>query len=336
MAGIIFSESTGVNDSVFGKSQAPIKAMVEQSVESCEQFSAIDKVFCIEKSENYAEKFTEMTALGDFKDVGENGPYPMNGKREGYSKVITPLEWKNMFAVSKAMLEDKKFGDIKGSVGAFAQSYSRTREKFAASLIAGGIGTSIVRDGKRYDTTGADGVALFSANHPSITQAKYTQSNIFKHAFSVDALDYMQEAMQKFTDNDGNLLNVSPDTIIIPNSGALKRQVFEAVGSELDPRSSNNAVNFQLGLWNIIVWGELPSRIGDKPYFIMMDSQFNKNYRCLPWIERVPLSVRSSIDENTDANVWRGRSRFGAGFNNWRSIAICGEGLTEGTTLFGA
>ena len=35
---------------------------------------------------------------------------------------------------------------------------------------------------------------------------------------------------------------------------------------------------------------------------------------------------------NTDANVIKGRARFGAGFNNWRCIAICGEGV-EGTEL---
>ena len=40
------------------------------------------------------------------------------------------------------------------------------------------------------------------------------------------------------------------------------------------------------------------------------------------------LTVRSYIDDNTDANVWSGRARFGAGFNNWRCIAMGGQGLT--------
>ena len=136
-------------------------------------------------------------------------------------------------------------------------------------------------------------------------------------------------------DDDGNLLNVAPDTIIIPNSGALKRAVFEAVGSDLDPNSNNNAVNFQMGLWNVLVWNYLPSTIGGKPYFMMLDSHFNKDYMCMPWVDRLALTTRSDIDQNTDANVWRGRARFGAGFNNWRSIAVCGEGITDGTVLLG-
>ena len=45
---IIFSQGSGVADSVFGKSQAPIKAMIESGVEAFQQFSAVDKVFSMD------------------------------------------------------------------------------------------------------------------------------------------------------------------------------------------------------------------------------------------------------------------------------------------------
>ena len=32
--------------------------------------------------------------------------------------------------------------------------------------------------------------------------------------------------------------------------------------------------------------------------------------QCLPWLDRLPLTVRSDIDPDTDANIWRGRARF--------------------------
>ena len=334
MAGIIFSEGSGVNDSIFGKSQAPIKAMIEQGVESFQQMSCIDKIFYMDKSTNFAEKYTQETSLGDFKNVGENGAYPKTSMQEGYSKIITPSTWKSSFEATQEMIEDAKFGKIKSRANIFATSYNRTREKFAATLLAGGVNKKTTIDGIAYDTATADEAALFSSAHTSITKGTTNQSNIFKHAFSQKTMDYMPEAMQKFKDDDGNLLNVAPDTIIIPNKGELKRDVFAAIGSELDPGTSNNAINFQLGLWNVIVWNYLPSEIGGKPYFIMLDSKFNNDYMCLPWIDRVALTVHSGIDQNTDANVWKGRARYGAGFNNWRSIAICGEGLTGGTALY--
>ena len=45
----------------------------------------------------------------------------------------------------------------------------------------------------------------------------------------------------------------------------------------------------------------------------------------------VRMTVRSTVDENTDANVWRGRSRFNATFNDWR-FAACG-GVSGGSSL---
>ncbi len=74
------------------------------------------------------------------------------------------------------------------------------------------------------------------------------------------------------------------------------------------------------------MWNYLPKAIGGKPYFIMMDSKFKDDYMCLPFLDRLPLTVKSDIDPNTDANVFKGRARFMAGFNNWRCISICGEG----------
>jgi len=286
----------------------------------------------MDTSKNYAEKYTSETALGDFVDVGENGAYPKTSMREGYSVTIEPTTWKSSFEITQEMMEDAKIGKIKYKANIFASSYNRTREKFAATLISGGTAVSTAFGGNTYKTSSADGKALFATDHTSITGGCADQSNIFAEAFSQSIMDEIQARMQNFKDDDGNILNVAPDTIIIPNVAALKRAVLSAVGSDLDPGSSNNAMNFQSGLWNILIWNYLPANLGSKPYFIMLDSKFNKDYMCLPWVDRLKLTTRSDIDPNTDANVWKGRARFGVGFNNWRSIAICGEGLT-GTDL---
>lgn len=334
MAGFIFSKGSGINDSVYGKSQEPIKAVIEQNIEAFQETSMIDKIYYMDKSTNFAEKYTQLTSLGDFKNVGENGAYPVTSLQQGYEKVIEPFTWKSKFEITAEMVEDQKYGATTSRANAFALSYGRTREKYGALMLAGGINKTATIGGTKYNTSSADGEALFSQNHPSITKGTKVQSNIFKAAFSETALDTVQEKMQNFTDDDGNIMNVAPDTIIIPNRGDLKRAVFAAVGSELDPNTNNNAVNFQLGLWNVLVWPYLPTSLTSdgKPYFILMDSKFNKNYMALPWVDRLALTVKSDIDPNTDANVWKGRARFAAGFNNWRAVAICGETLT-GTTL---
>lgn len=331
---IIFSQASGVADSIFGKSQEPIKAIITEQVESFQQVSVIEKLFYMDNSKNFSEKYTIETSLGDFEPVGENGAYPKTGIQEGFAKVIEPETWKSSFEVTQEMIEDAKIGKIKSRAKQFTTSYGRTREKYAAALIAAGIGKTMEIKGHTYDVTCADKTPMFNAKHPSaIPGKKMTQSNLFKAAFSRKVLNKVQELMQKFTDDDGNLLNVMPDTIIIPNDGELKDLIYAAVGSELDPNTNNNAWNFQVGLWNVIVWNYLPATLNGEPYFIVADSKFLQDYMCIPFVDRVDLTVTSYIDENTDANVFKGRARFAAGFNNWRGMAICGAGFTEGTDL---
>ena len=334
MSGIIFSQASGLNDSVFGKSQEPIKSMITAGVESFEETSLLSKIFYMDKTKNFAEKYATMTSLGNFQDVGENGPTPQDGFQEGFCKVIEPSTWKLGFSITAEMMEDNKIGDISNAAKRFTTSYGRTREQFGAALLSNGHNAKMKWGKKEYSITCADGKPFFFKEHPSkVDGVSLKQSNLFKGAFSVLTLDAVQEAMQDFKDDKGNLLNVKPDTIIIPNSGPLKRAVLAAVGSELDPRSNNNAWNFQCGLWNVLVWAELPKTIGGEPYFILMDSDYMQQYECMPWLDRIKLKVDSYIDHNTDANVFKGRSRFAAGFNNWRGAALCGAGLTGGTDL---
>ena len=47
MAGISFTEGSGVNDSVFGKCQAPIRMFIEKRGEAFEQMSMLKHLFDI-------------------------------------------------------------------------------------------------------------------------------------------------------------------------------------------------------------------------------------------------------------------------------------------------
>ena len=98
---MIFSKSSGVADSIYGKSQEPIRAIIEKGVEAFEQQSQIKNIFTMDKSRNFAEKYVIETSLGDFENVGENGAYPKTSMREGYSKTIEPATWKSSFEVTQ-------------------------------------------------------------------------------------------------------------------------------------------------------------------------------------------------------------------------------------------
>lgn len=330
MANIIFSEGSNLANSIYGDSQEPIKMFLEKRAEAFEQESIIKQLFSSQPSTHWAERYTSMTAMDGFKPVGENGAYPVDGIEEGPSKVLENVTWKDSFAISREMIDDAQLMDLRQRPQSFITGYYRTREKYGAALIGAGVtgNTSIKFSGKKFDATTADGKALFATNH----DGKTAQSNKFSNAFTATALAAVETRMQNFAGLKGEILDVSPDTIVIPNLYSLKQDVFAAIGADKDPATSNNAFNYVYGRWNVIVWPYLNEFItaGTAPW-ILMDSRYNTTYAGAVWQDRVQLEVRSEIADN-DANRWKGYARFVAGFNDWRAFAVGGiTGATDAT-----
>ena len=332
MANIIFSEASGVNDSVYGKIQTPIKVMIEEFAEQYESEDVLKSVFAIENSKHFAEAYSSMTSMNDWEPVGENGTHPSNGMEEGYTKTLPNETWKSHFSVSREMIDDQNLIELKQRPKGFVSSYYRTRQRFGAKLYGGAIkGDSTVTIGqKKFDITCADGMALYAKAHKNKVNGK-TQCNLFSDAVSNDAILYMESAMQNFKDDNGNLLDIRPDTIVIPNIPSLKKSVFTALGADKDPDTANNGFNYNFGRFSIVVWGYLTDYIeSGKAPCIMLDSRFMQDYDAAVFQNRVDLEVTSKIEEN-DANRWNGYSRFSAGFVNWRYTAV--GGVSTGNAL---
>lgn len=328
-----FTFGSGVNDSIFGKSQAPIRMFLESQGEAFEQSSPLKKLFNMEPDKSWGVKMSGMTAMEGFQPVGENGAYPEDSTQVGYEKTIEHEVWKDSFSISREAVDDGKLVDFKKKPAGFIKGYYRTRELFGAALYAGAVAgkTTVTFRGRKYDITGADKKTLFAKDHPSIL-GKAAQSNQFSDAFSADALSAVETEMQNFKGDAGNILDVSPTTILIPNYAAAKKAVFEVIGADQDPATSVNAFNYQFGRWNVICWSYLNQFLtkGSTFPWILLDENYNEQYGGGCWYDRVNLEVRSEIAAN-DANVWKGYARWSAGFNDWRFAAI--GGVSGGTAL---
>ena len=332
MANVIFSKSGDLNNSVFGKSLEPVMMTIERRAEAFEQRSAVKSLFKMGKSRNFAEKMTSMTSMEGFKPVGEGGTYPQDRMQESYSKVLEFETWKDQFVITKELVEDAKTLDLQQKPAAFVAGYYRARERFAAALFMGAVaGADASLGGKIFSVRSADGKAAFAADHPAKVSGG-AQSNRFSDAFSLDALARMETAMQNFKDDNGNVLALTPNTIVIPNDWELKKKVFEALGSERDPSSAGDGFNYLFGRYNVIVWPYLNAYLGaDAQPWLLLDTDFNEQYGGAVWIDRVPLTVSAWVDNTNDNNVWNGRARFMAGFNDWRFAAV--GGVADGTAL---
>jgi len=323
---MIFSKASGLNDSVYGKSQDPIRFFLEKEEEGYLKGSQIDKIFNVINSDKYGEKFSEMTSKGDFQPVGEGGAYPRTSQQVGYERLVEPDEWKNSFEVTETMIEDAKMLDIKSQGSDFMLSYARTREKFAAMFLQYGNAATFTFKEKVYNNSCRDSLALLSTAHTSKTGGTGNQGNYSTaYVFSYDNLCLVEEVMQKFTDHDGNLLNIQPDTIVIPNNAAIKKLVADAVfttGDGKKPGTTDAGFNFHDNRWNVVVWNQLSKLAAANDPWFVCDSKRNQ-IDGLIWIDRVPLKVRSWLDDETGNNVFGGRSRFGGAPVNWTSWYGC-------------
>ena len=330
------SIGSGLNGTIYGDCQVPLKAFLESRGEAFQRESLLPYLYRMEKSRHWAERYSSETAMGDFEPVGEGGDYPKTGFEDGYFRDIVNMTFKQSFSVTKELVEDCLLGTMKQRANKLVTAYGRTREKFGRILYAGGLyGTTVSYKGKTFACGSADGQALFSKTHPNkVDGAK--QTNLYKGTFTNTLLGKIETEMQNIKGDNGELLGVAPDTIWIPNDGALKDAVFSAVGADKEPTSGNNAFNYQFGRWNIIVDPYLTAALTDlgksseKPFFLL-DSKFIELNDGPIFQDRVPLDVKSVIDNNNDNNVWQGRARFGAGFADWRFVAV--GNMSTGTDL---
>ena len=326
MSGFVtVSIGSGLVDPIFGKCQVPLASYIEQLGEAFERESLLKYLFHFENSRHWAEQHSSETAMDDFVPVGEGGEYPRTGFESGYDRIIENMTFKQSFSVTQELVEDAQLGEMKRRARKLITAYGRTREKFGRALYAGGIyGTTVSFGGKSFACNSADGLALFHKEHVNKVNGK-KQCNLYKGSFTASLLGKIETEMQQLTGDNGELLAVAPDTILIPNDAALKDAVFSAIGADKEPTTSNNAYNHQFGRWNVIIDPYLTQELAamgktDKP-FILLDSKFLETGDGAIFQERKKLDVKSVIDQNNDNNSWRGRARFGAGFVDWRFAA---------------
>lgn len=328
MAYMTVSIGSGLVDSIYGNIQFPLRSYLLKRGEAFEANSLLKYLFRMEDSKHWAESYSGETAMDDFEPVGEGGTYPNNGFEEGFKQSIENETWKSQFSVTQELVEDSRLSSMKKRANKLITAHDRTREKFGRALYVGGLtGTTANFNGKAFKCSAADGKKLFAADHPSKVKGD-SQCNLFKDDLTAANLGKLETRMQNTTGDNGEILQVAPKTIWIPNDATMKEKAFAAIGSDKNPMDSTNAFNYQYGRWNVLVDPYLSQMlkilgITDTPWFLL-DNDFNQDNDGAIFQDRVKLNVRSVLDENNDNNLWKGRARFSAGFADWRFVAAGG------------
>lgn len=332
MSNFIYSKMSGTNDAMFGKFEHPIKMLIESESNACEKAEKIlNTLFNVEKSNRYAETIIGESDFDTFQSVGEGQGAENDSVETTFKKTIEHITFMKEFTITKEMADDSKIGisaDIKSKPKKFVRAYYKTRSKLACWALINGTSTSGVFNKKRVDLSTADGKPLFSDAHDYATEkmAGKTQSNYFYGDIASDsakleeALGVLANKVRNFKDENGETMGYVADIVIVPcNRPKLEAMVKKVVGSERTVGSNNNDINTQYGNWSVLVlegWETTDDRI------MVMSSEANENLYGNMFYNRIPLDIRSNIDDHTRNYFWNGYCRFGVGFNTWKHIAL--------------
>ena len=334
---------SGKNDAMYGKFEHPIKMIIEEESNAQEkQKGILDFLFNVEKSSRYAETIIGESDFDTFQSVKEGQGAENDSVEQTFRKTIEHIAFMKEFTITKEMADDSKSGisaDIKSKPKKFVRAYYKTKNKLGAWALINGTKTEGVFNKATVDLTTADGLPLFSSAHKyAKPEMKGTQTNYFYGDIASgsekleEALGALANKLRNFKDENGEVMDYIADIVIVPcNRPKLEAMVKKVVGSERTVGSNNNDINTQYGNWTVVV---LPGWETTDDRLMIMSSEANENLYGNMFYNRIPLDIRSNIDDHTRNYYWNGYCRFGVGFNTWKHIALAvhSEGTVSGAT----
>jgi phage major head subunit gpT-like protein len=162
----------------------------------------------------------------------------------GYAEYILK-DWEKTIQIRKRDIEDDNIGLYMDEINGLAEYAAQNDDKQIASILAGGdTGTDAVY-------ICYDGENLFDNSHPSATSGT-TYDNLLSGALASGTIESGIVAMMKFKGAGGRILNIVPDTIIVPPD--LQKTATELVYSSYTFDKSNDTENyFKPIIKNVIV-----------------------------------------------------------------------------------
>lgn len=352
MPGIIINISEAAKLSGYNIYEEAITMILEDQTESWEKKSVLPYIYNMRSIDKYQENFRSSTAMDGFKPTEDNQAPDLADFEEGYRKTLETQIWTSSFAITKQVIEDSLDYDVNSVSSKFITSYWRTRERFGLGMLGGALTGSFTYEGKAFDCkgmdttdgsiTGSKQIYFYNAHQPA-TDKGVVQSNKFRSSVDLTAttapekmmsvLGQVENYMAKYRDEKGNILdNGRPNIILIPAVYGLKDAIITGLKSRYDSTMGTNGVNLQYGKWEVVECPMLEDVEGfaeSDAAFVVINSEVNKMDFGATWLDRIPLTVRSYIVDETEANVWSGRARFGAGFGNFRAMAYVSVATTE-------
>ena len=266
------------------------------------------KIFDQTDSNMALERRAAMRYLGFAQLKQEGAPTSFdNGAGQRYVYNAEHFEIGLGYAITRKAIDDNLYkAEFGPSNDGLMESFKETEEIYAANVL---------NSGTTYNAAiGGDGVALFSAAHP--TDAA-TISNISNPAVDLNETSLLNAAIairSTWTDNAGLKIHARARKVIVPpNLEPIALRLFR---SELRPGTAQNDVNAVLGMndsfkESFMVFDYLTSNFA---WFVLT------NHKGLIFFNRKAFETDMSVEFTTDNLLVKGYQRYVPTYYDWRAV----------------
>lgn len=258
-----------------------------------------DKIFHVINSNKHQEYDSSVSGFGQLVETTEGQPVTYEDPLQGYDYTYTHKKYTKGFKVTREMYEDDQYGIMDKMPAALAQTTNRTVE-----TICGNIFDNAFTSG-----TGGDASYLVAADHTP-TNGGTDQDNSETHGLTETYLETALVSMRGILDDKGQHILVRPDTLLVPKE--LELEAIVLLQSTGRTATNYNEINPYAGRLNILVWDYLDNT---QAWFVLDSKIHQLNFF---WRVRPEFSQDESFD--TDAALYKTRSRFSVGFSDWRGV----------------
>ncbi len=270
-------------------------------------------LFDTEQSTRSFEEEVLFTGLGEAPVKDEGAAVQYDDMQESYTSRYTNQTIALAFAITEEAMEDNQYDTFaKVRARALGNSMASTKQTKAASVFNNGFSASY---------TGGDGVALFSAAHPTIGAGN--QSNTGGASdLSEATLETATIDISLFKDDRGLLIGAMPQSLHIPTN--LRFTAFQILKSDLS--TTTTVVASGGGTSNVNDINEL-KRGGYFPKGIHINHRFTDTNAWFvrtnvpngtKMFERVKLQTKMEGDFDTGNMRYKARERYVFGWSDFR------------------
>ena len=260
----------------------------------------VPDLYAVMSSSQAFEKESSVGAIPDHSEF--SGRINVIEPAQGYDRTVTFTEYAAQIQVQRRLASDDQQRIINRLPKGLATSANRSREKKGASPFNLAF---------TFEPTDGDGTELCASDHPSNVSGVGTQSNEGTSSLSASAIETTRQLMHDYTDDQGNLITINPDTILAPIE--LEEKGWEIINSKGKVDTAENNPNFHQGKYKLIIW----KRLTDSNNYFMIDYSMMKSDEMLIWWNREPIQFFQDKDSDTLIAKYLSYYRCGTSWSDW-------------------